>query len=488
MATPKKALAYVTNILKASKTKSLNLDPNRDFNEQMRETAKLWNKAQTHDSRKYIHLKLSFHPDDSKLNKLTEDGAMDIGTTIVKEFFPSFESVLSVHVDKEHLHVHAIINAVDPLTGKMLNMRSAQYRALKDRVQEICSQKGLSSLDWRAATKAKREKECTDGSVVRETFTEQRMRQEGKTSIKSKLRSIINEAIMTATSFDEFQENLKQKDVILTRATSNTISYKLSEFRPYRGDTLGQDFTMYAIRTRISYNERKTGFDAKIKSAELRANGKRMLSAEESDAMYAFGRTIGLGREEIGQFMDHALYASKKQKQTAWYVYKNATTLFWDNYRASQQEISNRLDELYRIRRRLKEAEYILNNSKTSMWGILYAFTLRLSSGSGLAQIEEEIRRYHDIRKKLHQDIAYFKTVSAKGIDAIKGSSFSTAEYMKVLAEMHDQADQALFDLLDIPPQHQYVLTSDYRMITKREYLQEKQQLLESERSLEYEL
>ena len=473
-ATPKKAISYITSPLKAAKVKSINLDPNRDFNEQMRETAKLWNKAQTHDTRKYMHLKLSFPPDDSRLNKLTEDGAMDIGTTLVREFFPSFESVLSVHVDKEHLHVHAIINAVDPLSGKMLNMRSAQYRALKDRVQESCSQRGLSSIDWRAATKAKREKERTDGPVIRESFAEQRMHQEGKISIKTKLRSIIDQAVKSATSFEEFQENLKQQDVMLTRSTSNTISYKLSTFRSYRGDSLGSNFTMLAIRNRLDYNQKKIGIDGKIKAAELRANGKHVLKAKETDLLYDFGRMIGLSREEVGQLVDHALYASREGKKQAWDLWRANKDRFWESYRQSQAEIANHLDDLYRQRKLLKQSEWILNpyNTKTSLWGILFAFVLRLSSHASLDEIEEEIAYYKLVKARLRENIEQFKKAAEKGIQNLNKADFDLDDYLKAIAQMHTSADNAMLALLDIPPERRWILTSDYQMVRESDLLE----------------
>lgn len=474
-ATPQKALSYITNPLKAEKIKSINLDPNRDFNEQMQETAKLWNKAQTHDSRKYAHLKLSFHPEDSRLNKLTEEDAMDIATTIVKEFFPSFESVLSVHVDKDHLHVHAIINAVDPLTGKMLNMRSAQYRALKDRVQVICAERGLSSLDWREATQAKRKKERTDGPVVRETFAEQRMRQEGKTSIKTKLRAIINESIMTAKSFDEFQENLKQKNVILTRATSNTISYKLSEFRPYRGDTLGQDFTMQVIQKRIAYNTQNRGIDKQIKEAEMKSLKRRNLTENEKQAIHNFGQLLGMRREEVEQLIDTATSTNSRVISQAWTHWRNEKERFYAEHQERIKEINAYIDRLFYLRQKLKHAEWLLHpcNVNATSWGVLFAMVFRLSMHTSLAEIEKEITRYKAIRDRLYQNIDRFKKASEKGIQSLKSCEFSVDEYLLAISQMHTSADDVMFAALDIPPERRWILNDCYEMVRVSDLLEQ---------------
>ena len=455
------------------------LDPNRDFNEQMRETAILWNKCQDSNSRKQYHLKLSFHPQDAQSGKLTEDDAMDIGTAIVKEFFPTAESVLSVHVDKEHLHVHAVINAVD-LTGKMINMRSAQYRALKDRVQQVCSERGLSAIDWRAATKSKREKERIDGPAVRESFAEQRMHQEGKIPIKTRLRSIINQAIMSASSFEEFQENLKQQDVILTRATSNTISYKLSNFRPYRGDTLGSDFTMLAIHNRLAYNQKNGGINKRIKEAEAKAAHRHLLTEEEKLTIHNYGQYLGLQREEVEQLFEAATSLNRKVVSKAWDYWKITKAQFWESYRTSQQEISSHLDDLYHARRILQQAEWLLHpsNTRKSLWGVLFAMILRLSTHTSLTEIEAEIAYYKAARVRLQHDVLTFKAASEKGIQNLKSSDFQLNEFLNAISRMHASADLAFCAVLDIPLERQYVITEDYRIISKADLLKQQENLI----------
>ena len=279
---------------------------------------------------------------------------------------------------------------------------------------------------------------------------------------------------------EEFQENLKQQDVMLTRSTSNTISYKLSNFRPIRGDSLGSDFTMLAIRNRLKYNQKKTGIDGKIKGAELRANGKHVLEAKEIDLLYDFGAVIGMSREEVGQLVDHALYASREGKKQGWGVWRANKDGFWESYRQSQEEISNHLNELYRKRKMLKQSEWMLNpyNTKMSLWGILFAFVLRLSSHTSLQGIEAEIALYKEIGARLRKNIELFKKASEKGIQSLKDYDFSMEEYLLAISQMHTLADNAMLALLDIPPERMWILTSDYQMVRESDLL-EKQRLEE---------
>lgn len=471
-ATPRKVLDYITNELKASKIGSWNLDPNRDACQQMQETAKLWNKCKEKTSRKYYHLKLSFNPDDWYQKKLTEADALEIGMDIVMRFFPSAECVLAVHVDKEHLHVHAVINAVNPLTGKMVNMRAAQYRELKDYTQEICQKRGLTSIDWRAASKAKREQERTEGPVVRESFAEQRMQLDGKIPIKTKLRAIINECLMTATSFEEFRENLEKRDVTLTRATSNTISYRLSTYRPYRGDTLGQAFTMRAIRVQIAHNQKNGGINKKIREAATKAAQKHVLTEEEQLTIRNLGQYLGLSREEVERLFESAINPSKQSKQHAWNCWKTTKEQFWSDYRERKQYINAQIDALYRARTSVKNAEWLLQQAgaKMCLWGWLYALILKLTNNKSLQEIDEEIACYKAVRRNLQRNVEQFKNSSRKGVQSIKTPGFSVDEYASAILKMHTSADLAFYAVLDIPLSRQYVIGED-RMISKEELL-----------------
>ena len=225
----------------------------------------------------------------------------------------------------------------------------------------------------------------------------------------------------------------------------------------------------------LLYNQRQTGIERKIKTAELRAGGKRTLSPEETASIYDFGRMIGLSREEIDRLVDYALYASKKGKQQAWEVWKDNKNQFWEYYRESQQEIAHQLNDLYRKRRLMKQGEWMLNpyNSKMSLWGVLFAFVLRLSTHTSLEEIEKEIAYYKTARERLYQNISQFKRTSEKGIQSLKEYDFSLDGYLSAISQMYLSVDDAFFAVLDIPPERRWILTSDYRMVRVSDLLEQ---------------
>lgn len=476
----KRALAdtvsYIMNPLKVIARGNqgfMTADPTEMVN-QMQETLRLHGKQK---GRHYYHVKVAFSLEDRPENggSLTAEKANAYAAKYASYLWSGKEVIWACQDHGSSIHIHFVVAACDIETGKKLNVNNQEYCKWKDYAQTLAVEFGLTPLDWREAVRKKKTQDRQMGSPVYESFAEKGRKAKGKGTYKDQLRRIIDQALVKVKNMEEFRAELQKSDVILTRCTSATISYKWGDRRAYRGDSLGDDYIAIAIHNRLLHNQRKTGIESKIKTAELRAGGKRVLSPEEAESIYDFGRMIGLSREEIGWLIDHALYASKEGKQQAWDVWRTNKDRFWESYRQSQAEISNHLDDLYRQRKLLKQSEWMLNpyNTKMSLWGILFAFVLRLSSHTSLQEIEAEIALYKEIRARLRKNIELFKKASEKGIQSLKDYDFSMEEYLLAISQMHTSADNAMHALLDIPPERRWILTSDYQMVRVSDLLEQ---------------
>lgn len=453
-ATPAKALDYITDRGKASVMACQHLDPSQDPARQMMATAKLWGKAQAEGDRKYYHLKVSFHPDDWVKNggTLTEQEALRIGMQLMREFCPGHEGVGSVHIDKNHLHFHGAVNAVDLETGKLLDMRRADYRRLKDRAQELCAERGLNAMDWRKATKEKREREGQSWEAIDETFAEQGLKARGQATWKDELRAKIDAAVKTSCSMDEFRAKLQASGVTLTRCTEQTISYKMGEHRACRGDSLGGDFTAVAIRDALDHNqvqadpERKISLNdrlAAIQSGQPMGNYDRVIGLDERQHLRELGRLAGFKRSEIDQWCDEAPQATWEQKQKAWDSYKATKTQFWDEYSIRQQALRNEIDAAYKRRRRVKDAEWALNprNRRSSLFGVIFA-AIYLSRNDSSAMIDREIQELKRAQQQLRRDMATFKADTGEAVETLREKGLSLDAYMASIQRMQSIADQ----------------------------------------------
>ncbi len=119
-------------------TAHLNCDPGRECR-QMLDTKRAYGKE---DGVMYYHIIQSFKP-----GEVTPEQALEIATEFAKEHLPGYETVIGVHVDREHIHAHLVFNSVNADTGEKYHSNAQSYyqqiRATSDR---LCREHGLSVI------------------------------------------------------------------------------------------------------------------------------------------------------------------------------------------------------------------------------------------------------------------------------------------------------------------------------------------------------
>lgn len=78
------------------------------------------------------HEIISFHANDSK--NLSRDAMLNVARAYAKERSPNSLIVFSLHRNKTHLHIHAIVSAVE-LGGKVKRLTRAEFRQLKQKME-----------------------------------------------------------------------------------------------------------------------------------------------------------------------------------------------------------------------------------------------------------------------------------------------------------------------------------------------------------------
>lgn len=119
-------------------TAHLNCDPGRECR-QMLDTKREVGKT---DGVQYYHVIQSFKP-----GEVSPELALDIAKAFAQEHLQGYETVIAVHVDKEHIHAHLIFNSVNADTGEKYHSNARTYysqiRAVSDR---LCREHGLSVI------------------------------------------------------------------------------------------------------------------------------------------------------------------------------------------------------------------------------------------------------------------------------------------------------------------------------------------------------
>ena len=119
-------------------TAHLSCDPGRECR-QMLDTKRAVGKT---DGVQYYHIIQSFKP-----GEITPELALEIAKEFAQEHLSGYETVIGVHVDREHIHAHILFNSVNADTGEKYHSNAQSYysqiRGISDR---LCREHGLSVI------------------------------------------------------------------------------------------------------------------------------------------------------------------------------------------------------------------------------------------------------------------------------------------------------------------------------------------------------
>lgn len=88
------------------------------------EEKRLWGKD---SGRMYAHNVISWHKDE----KITAEQALEFGIAFAEKWFSGFQTVVSVHKDKDHIHCHLVTNSVSYENGKKLHNSRKDLERMK---------------------------------------------------------------------------------------------------------------------------------------------------------------------------------------------------------------------------------------------------------------------------------------------------------------------------------------------------------------------
>lgn len=255
---------------------SNSLDCDVDYvRNQFKATREIWGKSggiQAH------HVIQSFKPDEVDPEKANE-----IGLQLAEKLTNGHEVAVYTHTDKDHIHNHIVINAVNYEDGRKFHAHGQEaIDRFRDVSDELCKEHGLSIVEERSAD-------------VRYTLAEQSLLQKGESSWKDEIRTAIDSSKEQATSFKDFQERLKDQGVQATLRGKNITYEHLESNKKVRGSKLGLAYEKETIldgferqvtrerETAGSGERRVTTVTAVIPGDDLASQSNRGLSLDVSE-------------------------------------------------------------------------------------------------------------------------------------------------------------------------------------------------------------
>ncbi|MGN7485742.1 relaxase/mobilization nuclease domain-containing protein [Priestia megaterium] len=292
LSTTKNANALLKYAEKRSEV-SNSLDCDVDYvRNQFKATREIWGKnggIQAH------HVIQSFKPDEVDPQKANE-----IGLQLAEKLAKGHEVAVYTHTDKDHIHNHIVINAVNYEDGRKFHAHGQEaidhVRKISD---ELCKEHGLSIVEERSAD-------------VRYTLAEQSLLQKGKSSWKDEIRTAIDFSKEQAISFEDFQERLKDQGVQATLRGKNITYEHLESNKKVRGTKLGwayeKETILHGFERQVT-RERETTSPATTVNRGLKEDIRRNDFTSQSDG----GLSIDVSERKYEQRDDDAARARTDQ-------------------------------------------------------------------------------------------------------------------------------------------------------------------------------
>lgn len=92
------------------------------------------------NGRQYAHTVISFHKDES----VSPQDAYTIGMTFAEKAYEGHQTLVALHLDKDHLHCHLVTNTVSYLDGSKLHKSKKDLETDKEYCNELCRAYHLS--------------------------------------------------------------------------------------------------------------------------------------------------------------------------------------------------------------------------------------------------------------------------------------------------------------------------------------------------------
>lgn len=246
---------------------------------QMKATRELWGKpggVQAH------HVIQSFAP-----GEVTPELANQIGQDLAKEIAKGHETVVYTHTDKEHIHNHLVINAVNFENGSKYQAHGKEsIQRVRDVSDRICLEYGLSVVQEKTA-------------ATRFTLAEQALVEKGQHSWKDEVRDKVDLVKTEANDFDHFKQIMLQRHKIEVLERGKNITYvNLETGKKVRGNKLGNAYekgTMEHEFTKRQEQEARRGNVSELGRSgdgrEERESSTVQRRDSRDEAIYDIGRT-----------------------------------------------------------------------------------------------------------------------------------------------------------------------------------------------------
>lgn len=253
------------------------------------------------DGRQYQHAVFSFPEGE----KITPEQALQYAEYLIRKnpAYKGFQTVLSCHVDRDHLHVHAVTNSVSMEDGHKFQFSKNDLSHLKEQANELSRKLGLSVPE--------KGQNVTDWSHEKHKVLERAFAGTEKSWLLD-IANAVADAKEVAISKDDFISRLQSVGIETTWTDERKyITFKSSEGKA-RNSNLEKTFKI-PLGKEVLLDE----FFRNAEREETRSRARRQLTDSRADSAgtVSFGQKSHTG---IGEAIARAesAYSNRQDRET----------------------------------------------------------------------------------------------------------------------------------------------------------------------------
>lgn len=197
---------------------------------------RIWNKD---SGRMYAHNIISWHKDE----EISLEEALDFGLEFASNWFEGFQTLVAVHQDRDHIHVHLVTNTVSYEDGRKLHNTRKDLERMKQLTNEMCIERGLS-----VASKGKNfhGEDLEEGHVRAWSKDKYHLLEnESKDSYLTDCGLAFLDSLEQCESKEQFISNMKKRGwKVIWKESRKNITFENEEGKKVRDKNLSKTFNL----------------------------------------------------------------------------------------------------------------------------------------------------------------------------------------------------------------------------------------------------
>ena len=359
---------------------------------EFQDAKKLWKKD---DGRLCYHGYQSFKP--GEVNAQT---AHAIGVELATQLWGDrFQVVVATHCNTGVYHNHFVVNSVSFRDGYKFYNSPADYRHMREVSDRICREHGISVIE--------------NPERHGKNYGQYSAEQNGKPTHSQIIRNDIDRAVAASLTEQEFFRLMRELGYTITTHGTGGAPLKHPKITPHGGkknfrfDTLGEEYVLERILDRVHENmRRKQPFEVPpqrhYRMKMTRKPAKKLTGLRALYFRYCY---------ELGIIVKHP----NRAKRVSYLLWDDVIKL--DRYIAeTKMLIANRIEtieDLDAYRDDLTQKIDRLGTERKELRNQLKKAT-RKNDGSGMAEIQSEIKRVSKELKKARKEVDYCADVAER--------------------------------------------------------------------------